>query len=105
MACVHHSHEFRGYIDLFQRLEQDFPLPDQNGRVLFAVQDQKRRIIRTNIRHGTCQSKIEIPKYAAGTIASQIIGQHYPGSGTPNGQALTFGRIAGQNAAAERPVG
>jgi len=43
--------------------------------------------------------------YAAGTIASQIIGQHYPGSGTLNGQALTFGRIAGQNAAAERPVG
>ncbi len=42
--------------------------------------------------------------YGAGTIASQIIGQHYPGSGTLNGQALTFGRIAGQNAAAAKPT-
>ena len=42
--------------------------------------------------------------YCAGTICSQIIAQHYPGSGTLNGQALTFGRIAGQNAAAEKPV-
>ncbi len=42
--------------------------------------------------------------YCAGTICSQIIAQHYPGSGTLIGQALTFGRIAGQQAAAERPV-
>jgi 3-oxo-5alpha-steroid 4-dehydrogenase len=42
--------------------------------------------------------------YCAGTICSQIIAQHYPGSGTLNGQALTFGRIAGQNVAAEKPI-
>jgi 3-oxo-5alpha-steroid 4-dehydrogenase len=42
--------------------------------------------------------------YCAGTVCSQVVAQHYPGSGTLNGQALTFGRIAGQNAAAEQAV-
>jgi len=40
--------------------------------------------------------------YCAGTVCSQVVAQHYPGSGTLIGQAFTFGRIAGQNAAAEQ---
>jgi len=36
--------------------------------------------------------------FAAGTTCSQVIGEHYPGSGTLIGQALTFGRIAGRSA-------
>lgn len=40
--------------------------------------------------------------YCAGSVANQVVGQYYPGSGTLNGQALIFGRIAGQNSAAEK---
>ena len=42
--------------------------------------------------------------YCAGSVANQVVGQYYPGSGTLNGQALIFGRIAGQNSAAEKTV-
>jgi succinate dehydrogenase/fumarate reductase flavoprotein subunit len=41
--------------------------------------------------------------YAAGTTAATIIGHIYPISGTAIGGAITFGRSAGQNAAAEEP--
>jgi 3-oxo-5alpha-steroid 4-dehydrogenase len=39
--------------------------------------------------------------YSAGANTSGIISRFYPGSGTAVGSALTFGRIAGQNAAAD----
>lgn len=41
--------------------------------------------------------------YAAGANTSGIISRYYPGSGVAVAQALTFGRIAGVNAAAEKP--
>lgn len=45
-----------------------------------------------------------IPRlYAAGTTAASIIGRLYPISGTCIGSGVTFGRIAGRNAAAEKP--
>ncbi len=43
-----------------------------------------------------------IPRlYAAGTAAGGVIGQFYPGSGAALNVAVTFGRIAGRNAADE----
>jgi flavocytochrome c len=43
-----------------------------------------------------------IPRlYAAGQLTGGVIGEHYPGSGTALNVLLTFGRIAGANAAAE----
>ena len=43
-----------------------------------------------------------IPRlYAAGNMAAGVIGENYPGSGTSLNQGVTFGRIAGENAAAE----
>jgi len=41
--------------------------------------------------------------YAAGRNSSSVLAQGYQGSGNSVGSALTFGRIAGQNAAAEAP--
>ncbi len=41
--------------------------------------------------------------YAAGTCASLTISERYTGSGTAIGGALVFGRIAGQQAAAQGP--
>jgi 3-oxo-5alpha-steroid 4-dehydrogenase len=41
--------------------------------------------------------------YAAGRNAFGLIGYRYQGSGSSVADALTFGRIAGQNAAAEKP--
>jgi 3-oxo-5alpha-steroid 4-dehydrogenase len=41
--------------------------------------------------------------YAAGRNASDVIGQFYQGSGTGVASAFIFGRIAGANAAAEKP--
>lgn len=43
--------------------------------------------------------------YSAGANTSGIISRYYPGSGTAVAQALTFGRIAGVNSAAETPWG
>jgi flavocytochrome c len=46
-----------------------------------------------------------IPRlYAAGSTSGGVIGEHYPGSGTALNALLTFGRIAGKNAAAEKPL-
>jgi fumarate reductase flavoprotein subunit len=43
-----------------------------------------------------------IPRlYAAGRTSGGNMGEMYPGSGSSIGSALTFGRIAGKNAAAE----
>jgi fumarate reductase flavoprotein subunit len=42
--------------------------------------------------------------YAAGQIAGSVIGEHYPGSGSAINACLTFGRVAGQNAAAEEAL-
>lgn len=43
-----------------------------------------------------------IPRlYAAGQLTGGVIGEHYPGSGTALNAGVTFGRIAGANAAAE----
>lgn len=39
--------------------------------------------------------------YSAGANTAGIVSRYYPGSGTAVGSALTFGRIAGVNAAAE----
>ncbi len=46
-----------------------------------------------------------IPRlYAAGVTTGGLVGEFYPGSGTAlNATILTFGRIAGKNAAAEKP--
>jgi 3-oxo-5alpha-steroid 4-dehydrogenase len=41
--------------------------------------------------------------YAAGRNSSSVLAQGYQGSGNSVGSGLTFGRIAGQNAAAETP--
>ncbi len=41
--------------------------------------------------------------YAAGGTSGGLMGDMYPGSGSAVGQALTFGRIAGKNVAAEKP--
>jgi len=41
--------------------------------------------------------------YAAGRSSASIVAQNYQGSGTPVASGLIFGRIAGKNAAAERP--
>ncbi len=41
--------------------------------------------------------------YAAGTCANSTMSSRYTGSGTAIGGALTFGRIAGQQAAAQSP--
>jgi hypothetical protein len=40
--------------------------------------------------------------YAAGSTSGGVMGEHYPGSGTALNTLLTFGRIAGKNAAAEK---
>lgn len=46
-----------------------------------------------------------IPRlYAAGMTAGGFIGPYYPGSGTAVTSTLVFGRIAGQNAAAESEI-
>ncbi len=46
-----------------------------------------------------------IPRlYAAGSTSGGVIGEVYPGSGTALNALLTFGRIAGKNAAAEKPL-
>ena len=42
--------------------------------------------------------------YAAGQVSGGLIGEHYSGSGSAINCLLTFGRIAGQNAAAEEPL-
>jgi succinate dehydrogenase/fumarate reductase flavoprotein subunit len=43
-----------------------------------------------------------IPRlYAAGMTSGGLLGEMYPGSGSAIAQALTFGRIAGQNVATE----
>jgi len=41
--------------------------------------------------------------YSAGRNAFAVTAENYPGSGTSVGEAFTFGRIAGKNAAAEEP--
>jgi 3-oxo-5alpha-steroid 4-dehydrogenase len=41
--------------------------------------------------------------YSAGANTSGIFSRYYPASGSSVGGALTFGRIAGQNGAAEKP--
>lgn len=41
--------------------------------------------------------------YAAGRSSASILAQNYQGSGTSVSSALIFGRIAGKNAAAEKP--
>ncbi len=47
-----------------------------------------------------------IPRlYASGTAMGGLMGQMYVGSGQAVSIALNFGRIAGKNAAAEKPVG
>ena len=48
-----------------------------------------------------------IPRlYAAGVNTGGLIGEYYPGSGTAlNTTILTFGRVAGESAAAEEPWG
>jgi len=43
--------------------------------------------------------------YAAGQTSGGVIGEHYPGSGTALNALVTFGRIAGQNAAKEEAWG
>ena len=40
--------------------------------------------------------------YAAGSTSGGVMGEHYPGSGTALNSLLTFGRIAGRNAGAEK---
>jgi fumarate reductase flavoprotein subunit len=45
-----------------------------------------------------------IPRlYAGGMVAGGFIGPYYPGSGTAVASTVTFGRIAGKNAATEAP--
>ncbi len=47
-----------------------------------------------------------IPRlYAAGVNMGGLVGEFYPGSGSVLNGLLTFGRIAGKNAAAEKPWG
>jgi fumarate reductase flavoprotein subunit len=47
-----------------------------------------------------------IPRlYAAGVNMGGLVGEFYPGSGTVLNGILTFGRIAGTNAGAEKPWG
>ncbi|MBI3949220.1 MAG: FAD-dependent oxidoreductase [Acidobacteria bacterium] len=41
--------------------------------------------------------------YAAGSTTGGVLGQVHPGAGTMISKAMTFGRIAGQNAALEAP--
>lgn len=46
-----------------------------------------------------------IPRlYAAGQVSGGVIGEHYPGSGTALNAFMTFGRIAGKNAANLEPA-
>lgn len=46
-----------------------------------------------------------IPRlYAAGQTAGGVIGEHYSGSGTAINACMTFGRVAGQSAAAEEAL-
>ena len=46
-----------------------------------------------------------IPRlYAAGQVAGGLIGEHYSGSGSAINGCLTFGRVAGQSAAAEEAL-
>ncbi len=61
--------------------------------------------LKTNIQAQVLNTMGEpIPGlYSAGANTSGIISRYYPASGTAVAQALTFGRIAGVNCAAEQP--
>jgi urocanate reductase len=61
--------------------------------------------INTKSQVISVQRKVIPRLYAAGVSMGGLVGEFYPGSGSVLNGILTFGRIAGKNAAAEKPWG